>query len=79
MAKKSKKEPEEIIRVHVHLFRRDWEEIDRIYGNTIGKAKATRYLLRNVLNQIRAKAEQRQQPVAADAGAIVAAAEAEEN
>lgn len=57
---KGKKEHEGLSRVHIHVYSRDWEDLDRIFGgpDQIGKAKAARALIRAGLNQIRAKAEQ---------------------
>ena len=52
-----KKESEEVIRVHLWLYKSDWEKMKTIYEPTIGPSKAIREIVRNFLRTIEAKVE----------------------
>jgi hypothetical protein len=52
-----KKEIEPVVRVHIWIYEKDWEELKQIYGSTTGPSKAIRAIVRNLLNQIRNRVE----------------------
>jgi hypothetical protein len=58
-----RKEDEEVQCVHIWLYARDVERLDLMYGNTIGRSKAVRAIIRKTLNQIEAKASLAAKPL----------------
>jgi hypothetical protein len=58
-----RKEEEETTRVHVHLFQRDVDRLDDLFGATMGRASAIRKIIRAFINNVEAKASERSQPV----------------
>ena len=49
-------ESEELVRKHVWMFAKDAEEIEAMFGKSIGFSKAFRLIVRKVLEQAKNKA-----------------------
>lgn len=52
-------EREETMRVHIFVYKEDYERIKELYGDTIGVSKAIRTMLRKFLRTVDAKTEPR--------------------
>lgn len=74
------KHDEPKVRKHIHLYVRDVERIEAIFGgrDQIGFSKAVRSMVRAALNQIEARAEARQKPVSISADTVRAMVEEEQ-
>jgi metal-responsive CopG/Arc/MetJ family transcriptional regulator len=60
-----RREEEEVVRVHVHLFKRDIDRLDELFEHSMGRAKAVRKIVRAFINNVEAKASERSAHVTA--------------
>jgi hypothetical protein len=51
----SKQETEEVIRVHIWIYARDWERLHDIYGKTLRPSKAIRAIIRSFLSGLESR------------------------
>jgi len=57
---------ESVQRCHVHLYSRDLERIEILFGGRISRAEAVRELIRQMLDRIEAKGKRNARPLDTD-------------
>lgn len=48
---------EDLVRVHILVFKEDWEKWKALFGDTLGPSKAMRIVLRDYLKRLEAEVE----------------------
>ena len=56
-------EDEETTRKHIHVFVKDWEELEHLFGQTIGVSKAIRTIIRGYLKGLGTRSESGQKRI----------------
>jgi len=56
-------EEEPLVRIHLHMFERDFEDLKSLYGSNMGHTKAVRLIIRRFLNGLREKANTHNGPI----------------
>ena len=53
---------EELIRKHIWMFRKDWDQLEALYQTQLGTSTAIRFIIRNFLKHIENKVEANARP-----------------
>lgn len=59
--KRGPREDEPLRRIHIFMYERDVEDIEALYGSTVGQSKFIRTVVRDYLNKLRQKAREQEQ------------------
>lgn len=59
-----KKTTAPVERRHVHLFVGDWQELQALYGDSVGPSEAIRLIVHKTLRKVRDRAAERSRPIA---------------